>query len=128
MLKKHRRTSCALLVCLQLTGGFTYAQDENPEDPHLASLPARSNPAWLQPGLIYEVFVHDFSPAGDINGVTAALDRLKSLGVTVVWLMPIHPPGQLKKAGPNGSPYAVRDFYAIDSSFGSKEDLRHLVE
>ena len=113
---------------MQLAAGFAYAQDADPEDQHLASVSARNNPIWLQPGVIYEVFVHDFSPAGDINGVTAALDRLKGLGVTVVWLMPIHPPGQLKKAGPLGSPYAVRDFYAIDPSFGSKDDLRHLVE
>ena len=113
---------------MEITAALVHAQDEGQGDPQLAASQARSNPAWLQPGLIYEVFVHDFSPAGDFDGVTASLDRLKGLGVTVVWLMPIHPPGQLKKAGPNGSPYAVRDFYAIDPSFGSKEDLRRLVD
>ena len=128
MRKRHSSVSCALLACLQLAAVSAHAQDEDSAAAHLATLTARSNPAWLQPGLIYEVFVHDFSPAGDLNGVTAALDRLKMLGVTVVWLMPIHPPGELKKAGPLGSPYAVRDFYAIDPGFGSKEDLRRLVE
>lgn len=49
----------------------------------------------------------------NLNGVTAGLDRLKVLGVTVVWLMPIHPLGQLKRPGIDGSPYAVRDYYAI---------------
>ncbi len=127
---KAWRTTCALLACLHLAAAAAYAQDpdQGTFDPHLASMPARTNPAWLQPGLIYEVFPHDFSPAGNLNGVTAALDRLKVLGVTVVWLMPIHPPGQLKKIGTNGSPYAVRDFYAIDPSYGSKDDLRHLIE
>ena len=120
--------ACALLACMQPAVLLAHAQDETAADAQLAAAPARANPAWLQPGLIYEVFVHDFSPSGDFNGVTAALDRLHALGVTVVWLMPLHPPGQLKKAGPNGSPYAVRDFYAIDPSFGSKDDLHRLID
>ncbi|MGA2891075.1 MAG: alpha-amylase family glycosyl hydrolase [Terracidiphilus sp.] len=39
----------------------------------------------------------------------------------------IHPVGQLKKLGTNGSPYAVRDYYAIAPDYGSKEDLRRLI-
>jgi hypothetical protein len=35
------------------------------------------------------------------------LDNLKDLGVTILWLMPIHPIGQEKKKGTIGSPYAV---------------------
>ncbi|MGA2252754.1 alpha-amylase family glycosyl hydrolase, partial [Terracidiphilus sp.] len=57
--------------------------------------PDRSAPEWLRSGLIYEVFPRSFSADGNLNGVTAGLDRLKTLGVTVVWLMPIHPVGQL---------------------------------
>ncbi len=41
--------------------------------------------------------------------------------------MPIHPSGQLKKMGPNGSPYAVRDFYAVEPAYGTKDDLRRLI-
>ena len=41
--------------------------------------------------------------------------------------MPIHPNGQLKKKGSLGSPYSVRDYYAIDPSLGTKEDLHRLV-
>ena len=127
MPKKYQHGVFALAVCMLAGTLCGHAQDADAPDHSISAAQARSNPAWLQPGLIYEVFIHDFSPAGNINGVTAALDRLKGLGVTVIWLMPIHPPGQLRKAGPNGSPYAVRDFYAIDPSFGSKEDLRRLV-
>jgi len=87
-----------------------------------------SAPDWLRSGVIYEVFPRAFSAEGNLNGVTAGLDRLKALGVTVVWLMPIHPVGQLKKLGTDGSPYAVRDYYAIAPEYGTEEDLRHLVE
>ncbi len=84
-------------------------------------------PAWLSSAVVYEVYPRDFSPAGDLNGVTAGLDRLHRLGVEVVWLMPIHPVGQLKHKGTLGSPYSVRDYYAIDPAYGTKDDLKRLV-
>lgn len=91
------------------------------------SVEARSAPQWLRSGLIYEVFPRAFSPEGNLNGVTAGLDRLKSLGVTIIWLMPIHPVGQERKLGRDGSPYSVRDYYAISPDYGTKEDLLRLV-
>ena len=84
-------------------------------------------PGWLPGAVIYEVFPRDFSPAGDFNGVTAGLDRLQQLGVDVVWLMPIHPIGQVKRKGAFGSPYSVRDYYAINPDYGTKDDLKRLV-
>ncbi len=84
-------------------------------------------PAWLPGAVIYEVFPRDFSPSGDLNGVTAGLDRLHQLGVDVVWLMPIHPVGQAKRKGTMGSPYSVRDYYAINPDYGTKDDLKRLV-
>ena len=44
----------------------------------------------------YEIFVRAFydtngDGVGDINGVTAKLDYIKSLGVSGIWLMPINP-------------------------------------
>jgi glycosidase len=88
---------------------------------------ARSSPKWLHEGLIYEVFPRDFSPAGNLNGVTARLDDLKNLGVTVVWLMPVHPIGEKGRKGQYGSPYSIKDYYAIDPNYGTVDDLKHLV-
>jgi cyclomaltodextrinase len=88
---------------------------------------ARPSPDWLRDGVIYEVFPRAFSPSGDFKGVTAQLDRLKGLGVNVLWLMPIHPVGKLKAKGTLGSPYAVRDYDAIDPAYGTAEDLKQLV-
>ncbi len=84
-------------------------------------------PQWVKNGVFYEIFPRQFSPRGDFNGVTAQLDRLKELGVNILWLMPIHPIGQEKKKGSVGSPYAVRDYYAINPDYGTKEDLKRLV-
>ena len=89
---------------------------------------ARSSPEWLKAGVIYQIFPRSFSREGTLNGVTGRLDELHSLGVNILWLMPIHPPGEVKKKGTLGSSYAVRDYYAIDAGLGVKEDLRRLVE
>lgn len=77
--------------------------------------------------MIYQVFPRSFSAEGNLDGVAKRLDGLHALGVNIVWLMPIHPDGQLKKKGTLGSPYAVRDYYAIDPALGTQDDLRRLV-
>jgi glycosidase len=88
---------------------------------------ARESPQWVRDGVIYEIFPRAFSARGDFKGVTARLDELKSLGVNILWLMPIHPIGQEKKKGTIGSPYAVRDYYSINPDYGTKEELRQLI-
>lgn len=88
---------------------------------------ARTSPKWLREGVVYEIYPRAFSQEGNFNGVTARLDALKDIGVTILWLMPIHPIGQEKKKGTVGSPYAVRDFYAINADYGTKDDLKLLV-
>jgi len=93
----------------------------------LASQPARTAPAWLRDGVVYEVFPRDFSQDGDFNGITAHLDELKDLGVTALWLMPIHPIGEKMRKGTLGSPYAVQDYYAINPDYGTEADLKRLV-
>jgi len=82
---------------------------------------------WVRDGIIYEIFPRSFSARGDFNGITAQLDRLKNLGVNILWLMPIHPIGQEKKKGTIGSPYAVRDYYGINPDYGTSEDLKRLI-
>ncbi|MBV9669769.1 MAG: hypothetical protein JOZ43_02335 [Acidobacteriales bacterium] len=94
----------------------------------LASQPARSSPEWLKSGVIYQIFPRSFSAEGNLEGVTKRLGELHTLGVNILWLMPIHPNGQKKKKGTLGSAYAVRDYYAIDPALGKKEDLKRLVE
>src|ERR1044072_4719355 len=75
-------------------------------------------------GVIYEIYPRPFSQQGNFNAITARLDELKELGVTILWLMPIHPIGQEKKKGTIGSPYAVRDYYGINPDYGTADDLK----
>ena len=82
---------------------------------------------WMRYAVIYEIYPRAFSQEGNFNAITARLDELKDLGVTILWLMPIHPIGKVKKKGTIGSPYAVRDYYAINPDYGTAADLKRLV-
>ena len=84
--------------------------------------------SWVTRSGIYEVFVRDFSPTGDLRGVTRGLDRIQAAGADVVWLMPIYPVGVLNRKDPLGSPYSVRDYRAINPDFGTLADFRALVD
>jgi glycosidase len=122
----HARFSKSLLLLALFAlvlGSAPHAADVDESRPA-----ARQSPDWLRDAVIYEVFPRAFSPSGDLDGVTAQLDRLKDLGVDVLWLMPIHAVGKLKAKGTLGSPYAVRDYDAIDPAYGTADDLKELVE
>jgi len=88
---------------------------------------ARPGQDWVKDAVIYEIFPRQYSAKGDFNSITGDLDRLKETGVTVLWLMPIHPIGREKSKGTIGSPYAVRDYYAINPDYGTSADLKRLV-
>ncbi len=77
--------------------------------------------------VIYEVNVRNYSATGDFKGVEQDLPRLKELGVDILWLMPIHPIGEVNRNGTLGSPYAVKDYKAAHPDFGTLDDLRALV-
>lgn len=77
--------------------------------------------------VIYEVFVRNYGPNGTFADVTTDLPRIKALGVDVVWLMPIHPTGQVKRKGGHGSPYAIADYRAVNPKFGTEADLKTLI-
>lgn len=112
-----------ILTIILLLSAFTFAQQ--PRD--FSKENARNSPDWVKDAVIYQIFERNYSQKGDFNSITSDLDRIKNLGVTVLWLMPIHPLGKLKSKGSIGSPYAVQDFYAINPDYGTKADFQKLV-
>ncbi len=96
-------------------------------DSNVSNIAARTSPDWLRSATVYEIFPRQFSPAGNLAGITAKLDELHDLGVTVLWTMPIHPIGEKFRKGEFGSPYSIRDYYAIDPAYGTLDDYKKLV-
>jgi glycosidase len=88
---------------------------------------ARESAPWVRDAVIYCVYLRSFSPEGTFEGLRRRLPELKRMGVTVLWLLPIHPIGELKRKGTLGSPYSVRDFYGINPELGTMDEFRSLV-
>ena len=78
--------------------------------------------------VIYSVFIRNFSEEGTFEGVRRSVRRIRALGTDIVWLMPIHPVGKKERKGSLGSPYAIRDYRAINPEFGTLEDFKRLVD
>ena len=74
---------------------------------------------------MYEVNERAFSTSGNLQGVINRLDSIKALGVNVIWLMPIHPIGTINSVN---SPYSVKNYFGVNTEFGTLTDLRELVE
>ena len=82
----------------------------------------------LRNQVLYSIYVRNYSEAGTFTAVQADLDRIKALGTDIIWLLPIHPIGEKCRKGALGSPYAIRDYRAVNPEFGTLEDFRALAE
>ena len=82
---------------------------------------------WSKNATIYEVNIRQYTPEGTINAFVEHLPQLDSLGVDILWLMPIFPIGEENRKGGMGSAYSVKDYRAVNPDFGTLEDLQKLV-
>lgn len=83
-------------------------------------------PHWWQNGVIYQIYPKSFqdttgSGTGDLRGVIARLDYLRTLGVDAIWLTPFYISPQVD----NG--YDVANYTAIDPLYGTLDDFDELV-
>ena len=77
--------------------------------------------------VIYQLDLYNFTSLGTLAAAQQRLDYLKDLGIDIIWLMPIHPRGVLGRIGSLGSPYAPRDYHAVNPDFGTLADLQAFV-
>ena len=59
----------------------------------------------LRGKIIYSVYLRNHTPEGTFAALEGDLDRIRALGTDIIWLLPIHPIGQLNKKGGLGCPY-----------------------
>ena len=81
---------------------------------------------WWKEAVFYQVYPRSFYDSnddgiGDIKGITAKLDHIKSLGVDAIWCSPFYD-------SPNAdNGYDVRDYKKIMEEFGTMEDVEELI-
>ncbi len=81
---------------------------------------------WYKEAVVYSVQVDRFFDSnadgiGDLRGLISRLDYLSRLGVTCLWLNPIHPSPQRDQG------YDITDYYAVDPRIGSLGDFAELL-
>jgi len=86
------------------------------------------HPQWSRSAVMYEVNVRQYTKEGTFQAFSKYLSQLKSLGVDILWFMPIHPISKLNRKGSLGSYYAVQDYLKVNPEFGTLEDFKTLVE
>ncbi len=108
---------------------------DNPDDPDTPDVPVATwssltatPDTWDQTrraDVTYQLLVYSFADSdgdgyGDLNGVTSKLDYLQSLGVTALWLSPIHPSSSYHG-------YDVTDYTTVNPKLGTEADFSRLV-
>jgi cyclomaltodextrinase len=93
----------------------------------LPSFPDNStwHPAWVDSAVFYCVFVRTFDASGTFNGLASRMQELKDLGITGIWLLPIHP--STGNMGPDNPGYAITNYLDVLQDYGKKEDFKNLV-
>jgi len=128
-LRDFANLGAALALCLACSSA--HAQQPAPTTLMTADAahqqPSHRAPSSSAPssGVYYEIFVRSWydtngDGTGDLNGVTAKLDYLQSLGVSGIWLMPINP-------SPSYHGYDITDYYGINPQYGNMHDFEHLL-
>jgi maltose alpha-D-glucosyltransferase / alpha-amylase len=92
-----------------------------------ATLSAQSppGPKWLQTAVFYQVYPQSYFDSngdgiGDLPGIIAKLDYIRSVGCNAIWINPIFE-SPFGDAG-----YDVADFYQVAPRYGTNDDVKHL--
>lgn len=98
-------------------------------------------PSWAKNKVVYQIFPSRFAASepvseeiwyqapvghkadlkGNLRGIIDHMEHLKELGVDILYMTPIFQSDSRHK-------YDTEDYYCIDKSFGTREDLKELVD
>ncbi len=116
----RKALTSALIAALVLTG----CMSANSASTAASSL---TSPTWMSNATVYEVNTRQYTAAGTFNAFSTHLDRLKKLGVKVLWFMPIQPISVKNRKGTLGSYYSIADYKGINPEYGNAADFKALV-
>ncbi|KEP91202.1 trehalose-6-phosphate hydrolase [Aeromonas caviae] len=90
------------------------------------SEPTMTQTPWWQSAVIYQIYPKSFQDSGargtgDLKGIMARLDYLKTLDVDALWLTPVYVSPQVD----NG--YDIADYLNIDPAYGTMTDFEALL-
>ena len=133
-----------LVFLLILTSiGCKQNVETTPEQTSTSSEPLPT-PSWVESAVLYEVNTRNFTAEGTFKAFESHLPRLRSMGVDILWFMPIHPISMKNRKAENevlvediedpeerkkyvGSPYAVANYKEVNPELGTMDDFKEMV-
>lgn len=79
-----------------------------------------NDPEWVKPWKCEKTDYWDMY-GGDLKGIREKIPYLKELGITGIYLTPVF-------ASNSNHKYNTTDYYRVDESFGTEEELKQMVE
>jgi oligo-1,6-glucosidase len=81
---------------------------------------------WWHNGVVYQIYPRSFNDSngdgiGDIQGIIAKLDHIKSLGTNIIWLSPVN------QSPMDDNGYDISDYYQIATEYGTMSDMENLI-
>ncbi len=98
-----------------------------PKPPARPSPPIPDVPDWVHRAVFYQIYPQSFYDSngdgiGDLPGIIAKLDYVKSLGVDAIWVNPFF------DSPFNDAGYDIRDYYKVAPRYGTNADAKRLFE
>lgn len=82
---------------------------------------------WIFNTDVYEVNLRQYTAEGTINAFAKELPRLKDMGVSTLWFMPLTPIAEKNRKGALGSQYACSDYTSISHEYGTQDDFKSFM-
>jgi glycosidase len=125
------RLFVSLLTCgaMTATSGFATAETRSGGPPTTRPITGKAvrppGPTWSDHAVFYQIYPQTFYDSnsdgvGDLPGIIAKLDYVKSLGASAIWLNPFYE-SPFRDAG-----YDASDFCTVAPRYGTNEDARRL--
>ena len=121
-------TRHASLALLAVSIGVSACKTPEAKAPSVPAGARGFHPEWSKNAVIYEVNIRQYTPEGTFAAFTTSLPRLKTLGVDILWIMPVQPIGKLNRKGSLGSYYSISNYTAVNSEFGTLADFKAMVD
>ena len=123
--EENARSGKVIINCSGATKSVDVTQEGSGKTA-LVPAPAAYDPNNKLASTTYQLLVYSFADSngdgvGDFKGIQNKLDYLNDLGITALWLSPIHPSDSYHG-------YDVKDYFTVNPDFGTEQDFKNLVE
>lgn len=121
MRTKLKLISILMALSAMFTGTLVYGQDPAQYGTPYAGVPDRMD------ANIYQLNIREYTTSRTFAAATANIQRIKDLGINVIYLMPFYPVSSDPR-GSDLSPYCIKDLKGVSSDLGDLNAVRAFVD